>query len=164
MRSRDSIARVAIGPERQHPDREVGDARVAEAAQPVDDGRLVARREQVADVGRVAVLEQPLVVRRVLGVPERLVRPRPRRVDLVVAAQRDRHAGDDARRRPARPSAAAFVMRGTTCSPMARSSAIQRIVPRRVLARDAQHHRRERGERGSASATMSVTSSGLCTR
>ena len=86
---------------------EVGDARVAEAAQPVDHRRLVAGREDVADVGGVAVLEQTLVVRRVLGVPERLVRPRARAVDLVVARtarreRRRRSAAPACRRRPPR--------------------------------------------------------------
>ena len=97
--------------------------------QPLDDRGLVAGGEEVADVGRVAVLEQPLVVRRVLGVPERPVRPRrarrrPRRCRTARRGRRRRRAA------PVGPAAAAaFVMRGTTCSPIARSSAIQRIVP-----------------------------------
>ena len=129
VRSRDSMRASRSASERQHPNGQVGGAGVAEAAQPVDDRGLVARREEVADVGGVAVLEQADVVRRVLGVPERLVRPRPRRVDLVVAAQRHRDAGDDARRGPARLPPRPAMMRGTTWSPMARSSAIHRIVP-----------------------------------
>ena len=136
---------------------------VAEAAQPLDDRRLVAGREQVADVGGVAVLEQADVVRRVLGVPERLVRPRARRVDLVVAAQHDRDAGDDARRGLARRRPRPSMTRGSTWSPIARSSAIQRIVP------DASSPAM-RSITGASAATrigvgvMSVMSSGLWMR
>ena len=120
-----------------------------------------AARMSPTSVG-VAVLEQALVVRRVLGVPEQLVRPRARVVDLVVGAQRDRDAGDDPRRRPSRLGAA-FVMRGTTCSPMARSSAIQRIVPGRA-ARPRCAASPARARRGGSASGSSVTSSGLCTR
>ena len=112
----------------------------------VDDRRLVAGREEVADVGRVAVLEQALVVRRVLGVPERLVRPRARGVDLVVA----RTARPGRRRRRAarvgRPRPAAFVMRGTHVVADRALVGHPEDRARRQLARDAQHHRRERGE------------------
>ena len=68
--------------------------------QPLDHAGLVAGGEHVADVGGVAVLEQPLVVGRVLGVAEHLVGVLACRVDLVVGAQRDRYARDDPRRRP----------------------------------------------------------------
>ena len=141
----DSMRASRSDPERQHTDRQVGDARVAEAAQPIDDRRLVAGRAEVADVGRVAVLEQALVVRRVLGVPERLVRPRARRRPRRCGtARRERRPRSAARAFP-RPTAA-LEMRGSTCSPMARSSAIQRIVPDASSPGNAQHHRRERGE------------------
>ena len=58
----------------------------------------------VADVGGVTVLEQPLVVGRVLGVAEDAVRPFAGRVHLVGGAQADRHARDHARRGSARRS------------------------------------------------------------
>ena len=99
MRFRDSMPRVTVGSEREDADGEIGDAGVAEALQSLHDRLLVAGRQQVADVGRVAELEQALVVRRVLGVRERLVGPRAGVVDFVVAAQRDRDPGHDARRR-----------------------------------------------------------------
>ncbi len=76
--------RRAVGAQGKDPDREVRGTRVAEAPEPRHHGGLVARSQQVADVAGVALLEQPLVVRRVLGVAEQLVRParaprRPRR-------------------------------------------------------------------------------------
>lgn len=49
-------------------------------------------------------------------------------VDLAVRADCDRNPGDDSGAgRPAPPAAA--VIRGTTCSPIARSSAIHSMVP-----------------------------------
>jgi len=53
-----------IRSERHHPDGEIGDARVAVAAQPRENRRFVAHRHGVADVLGVAVLEQPNIVGR----------------------------------------------------------------------------------------------------
>ena len=92
------------------------------------------------------MLDQSLVVRRILGVPEHLVRPRPRVVDLVVPAQRDRHAGHDARRRlPGRRGGAGdarhdvFADRALVGHPENRSVG--------ELARDPEHHRRSAASR-----------------
>ena len=124
------------------------------------DGRLVARGEDVALVGGVAPFEQSLVVRTELGLPEHLVRP-ARASSTSSLAQTA--TGIEAMTRGAGLPAAALVMRGTTCSPMARSSAIHRIVP------DACSPARRSMTGPSAASTtglgtQSVTSIGLCTR
>ena len=129
MRSPGLDARGAVGTEREHAHREVGDARVAEALQPFDDRGLVAGGEEIADVGR---------------------RRRARAgADSSASTRRARARGSPTPRAPSTSSLphsatgtpattrglglpaslAAFVMRGTTWSPIARSSAIQRIVP-----------------------------------
>ena len=151
------------GAEGDDPGGEVGDAGVAVAAEARGDGGLVAGGHDVVDVAGVAVGEEPLVVGREVGVAEHVAaRPsgprRPRR-----SAQRT--TGTPATMRGAgRPaSVAALVMRGTTYSPMARSSAIQRIVP------DACDPA-SRSITGASAAistgigTASVTFIGLCTR
>ena len=134
-----------VRPEREYANGEVGDSRIAEAPQSLDDGRLVACGAEVADIGGVAVLEQPLVVRRVLGVPERLVRPRARCVHFVVGAHDDGNPGHDPRCRPAGVGRGFRDARGNvlTDRPLVRHPENR---ARRVFARDAEHHRRERGE------------------
>ena len=103
VRLRDSMRASRSGPSaRTRTARSVTPAS-RKRAQAIDDGRLVSRREDVADVGGVPVLEQPLVVRRVLGMPEHAVRPFARGVDLVLGAEGDGDSGDDPRSRPARP-------------------------------------------------------------
>jgi hypothetical protein len=155
-------AGLAIGPERDDADCKISRSRVAKGPKPIDDGRLVPRREDVARVGGVASIQQALVVRGVPAWSEHPVRPRPRGVHFVVGAEGDGDPGDDPRRGP--PGvAAAFVMRGTTCSATARSSAIHRIVPDGLLAGEAEHHRAQGGEQHRVGA-QSVTSIGLCTR
>ena len=83
--------------EGQDPDREVGRARVGVRAQPALDVGFGADRRHVADVGGVALLEQPLVVRRVLRVTEGLVGRSIAAVDLVGRGQAHGDAGDDTR-------------------------------------------------------------------
>lgn len=95
MLGRDQL--VAAGPDREQADRQVRRPGVGEPAEPGGDRRLVARREQFADVTDVAVLEKPLVVRRELGLGEDAVGARPRLVDPRRGAERDRDARDDAR-------------------------------------------------------------------
>ena len=136
--------------------------RGSSAAAPID-GRLVARREQVADVAGVALLEQPLVVRRVLGVAEHDGSPMraPRRPRRRAHSATGRPATTRGRGRPA--SSAAFVMRGTMWSPIARSSAIQRIVPDACSPATRSITGASAARRIGVGA-MSVMSSGLCTR
>ena len=163
MRSRD-----AMRASRSRPNGSTRTARsvtpgVAEPAEARDDRGFVAGGEEVADVGGVAVLEQALVVRRELGVPERAVRPVACGVDLVGAAQRDRDAGHDPRRGPARAppprrrGAGARARRSRARRP-SRGSSPTRARPRS----GASPARARRG--GSASGATSVTSRGLCTR
>src|SRR5262249_57922468 len=91
----------SVAPEREDADRKIGGSRVAEGTQPIDDGRLVPLREDVAHVGGVASREQALVVRAELGLPEHLVCPCPCLVHLVVGADDDRSPGHTPRSRPA---------------------------------------------------------------
>ena len=115
-------------PDGQDPHRHVGGAGVGERPQPALHVGFRTHHRDVADVGGVTVLEQALVVRRVLGVTEDAVGALARRVDLVGA---HRPTGTPATTRgEGRPAfSAAFVIRGTTCSAIARSSAIQSTVP-----------------------------------
>ena len=73
----------------------------AKERKPLLDAGLAAGRQDVADVVRVAQVEQALVVGRHLGFGEDAVGAGDRDLDLVVAAEADRDAGDDAGRRPA---------------------------------------------------------------
>ena len=136
-------ARVAVGAEREDADRQVGDARVAEGAQPIDDGRLVPRREDVADVGGVAVLEQSLVVRARTRRARAPGSPTPRAASTSSLGQRATGTPATTRGAGLPAPAAAFVMRGTTCSRDGALVGHPQDRPRRVLAGDAQHHRAE---------------------
>ena len=88
--------------ERHHPDGEIGDARVAVAAQPRGNRRFVAHRHGVADVLCVAVLEQPNIVGGVVRVAEHLAGICAGLVHFAVRAEGDGNACDDANSRPAR--------------------------------------------------------------
>src|SRR5690349_8606242 len=61
------VPRVADG---HDPDAHVRDAGVGEAAEALLDGRLAAGGQEVADLARVAEVEQPLVARRHLRLRE----------------------------------------------------------------------------------------------
>ena len=85
------------------------------------------------------------VVRREVGVPQHLARVRASGVDLAVGAQRDRHAGHDPRRRPAR---LARGLRDARDHVVADRPLVGHPEdgPGGVLTGDAQHHGRERGD------------------
>ena len=154
---------VAAVAERNDPHRYVGDAGVGERPQALLDGGLAAGRQDVAHVVGVAVVEQP---------SGSWATPRPRRGCGWCARRRRRsrrrgtgtpgcrpRCGAPAARRPRPPC----VMRGATWVAMARSSAIQRMVPSvRSPAR-----RSMTGPRAASSTGVGVTSvmsRGLCTR
>jgi hypothetical protein len=154
---------VTTVPDRHHPQRDVSDAGIGEA----DCRRFtivdsLPAGEDVADVPGVPVVEQLLVVRGDLGLGQDPVGAGHGGVDLLVAAEADRDAGHHAGSRPAgrlgRPRQV-----GTTWDPMARSSAIHRMVPR-----SARRTAPACGGPSAASRTgvgvISVMSSGLCTR
>src|SRR5262245_56975443 len=67
-----------VSSEGKNADAEVGDSRVTEGAQASENCRLVTRCEDVAHVGGISSVEQLLVVRAELGVPEHAVRASPR--------------------------------------------------------------------------------------
>ena len=73
----------------------------ANDGEPRPDHVLVAGGEDVGHAGRVALVEQALVVGRHGRFAEHAVGAGLRRVDLARQAEADRHAGDDARRRSA---------------------------------------------------------------
>ena len=108
VRSADAFSSSRPSPERHNPRVEVGEAGVGEAAQALLHGGLAAADEHVTDVLRVTVLHQPDVVRGRLHLAQRAVRALHGGLDLVVAAQADGDAGQDAGRRagppPRRPS------------------------------------------------------------
>ena len=150
-------------PERQHPDREVGDARVAEAARadrrppprrpPRGGRRRRSRRRARAAAGSSASTRRARA---------RWFAHAARRVDLVVAAQRDRDAGDDPRRGPARRRRGARDAREHV---LADGALVGHPEDRPDASSPA-----TRSITGASAArrigvgTMSVTSSGLCTR
>ena len=103
MRSHRGEQLVAVLADRDDADRQVGDAGVGEGAEALLDARLAAGGEDVADVVGVAEVEQPLVVGRHLGLGQHAVGAGDGDVDLVVAAEAHRDAGDDARARAGRP-------------------------------------------------------------
>ena len=57
---------------------------------------FVPGRRQVPDVAGIAAIEQPLVVRRGLGLGQNAVGPGLGGLDLGVRAEADRDTGDDA--------------------------------------------------------------------
>ena len=144
MRFRDSMQAPDPSPA-EHTHREVGDAGVGVRTEPALDLGLGPQRSHVTDVAGVTLLEQALVVRGVLGVPERPVRPAARAVDFVVAAQCDGDAGDDARAR-LRGLARGFGDAGDDV--VADRALVRHPEDGAVgeLARDAQHHRCQRGD------------------
>ena len=136
------VASLADG---QDAHREIGRAGVGEGAQPSLHVGFRAQRRDVADVRGVTVLEQPLVIGRVLGVAEDAVRPLAGRVHLVGAAEPDRYSGDDAGRRPAR---AGGRLRDAGHDVFGDRALVRHPQNGAVgtLPGDPEHHRAERGE------------------
>ena len=104
MQRRDQF--VAVLPDGDDPDRDVGGTRPRRRGG-ASRRRPRCRGEDVADVAGVAMVEQPLVVRRDLRLGQDAIGPGHGDVDLLVAAEAHRHAGDDAGRRTTAASAAA---------------------------------------------------------
>ena len=110
----------------------------------------------------VASIEQLLVVRAELGVPEHLVRKRSRVIHFGVGAESDGNTGDDTRSGSPSPGRGLRDARDDVL----RDGALvghPEDRPRRVLAGDAEHYRAQGREQHPMGA-KSVTSIGLCTR
>src|SRR5687767_3186981 len=67
--------------DRYDPDRQIRRAGVGERPHAFLDRRLAARGEEVADLPRISLLQEPLVVRRRLGLGEDAVRAGDRGID-----------------------------------------------------------------------------------
>ena len=132
-------------PDGQDAHRDVGRAGVGEGAEPPLHVGFRTQRRDVADVGGVTVLEQSLVVGRVLGVAENAVRPFAGRVDLLAAAEPDGYAGHDPGRRPAR---ALGRLRDAGHDMLGDRALVRHPQHGAVgtLPRDPEHHGAERGE------------------